>query len=99
MKMRLVVLLLVAAAMGGCASFSQDGSQRAGPGQATYHYKKSPDGSCEVVITSAREVPGLKAKVSKDCAVAVEADALSGIEAQMGIIEALNRALLIVPGP
>ena len=93
MKILGLVCGLCVVGLSGCASFDPSGAQRAGPGQATYHYKKGPDGSCEVVITSAREVPGLKAKVDKNCAVTVQADALGGMELQMRTIEVLNGAL------
>ena len=78
---RMIPLMLIAPLV-GCASFDPGGGQSAGPGQATYHYKRTGD-SCEVVITSAREVPGIKAKVDKNCAVTVEAEALSGEKIQM----------------
>lgn len=77
--------------LGGCASYGPGGEQSAGPGQAVYHYKKTGD-TCEVIITSAREVPGLEASVDKNCAVAVKAEALSGEKMQMqmmGIIATL----------
>ena len=96
--MKTLTVTLLVLYIQGCASFTPDGGQRAGAGQATYHYKKSADGACEVVITSAREVPGLEAKINKDCAVTVKADALSGIEAQMGMIDALNKTLELLPG-
>ena len=89
------VLLLPVLLQTGCASFNPDGSQRAGPGQATYRYTKGADGSCEVVITSAREVPGLEAKVSKDCAVTVKAEALTGVEAQTQMLQLFQQAFLL----
>lgn len=91
----LVWLLLVASLLVGCASFDPGGKQSAGPGQAVYHYKRTGD-SCEVIITSAREVPGLEAKVDKNCAVTVKAEALSGERMQlqmMGIMGALLQKL------
>lgn len=78
----------------GCASFSPDGSQSAGgPGQATYHYKRTPEGGCEVIITSAREVPGLEASVDENCAVTVKAEALTGLEAQTQMMQLWMEAL------
>lgn len=101
MKMRGVLLggLMVMVGVSGCASFNPDGSQSAGgPGQATYRYTKGADGSCEMVITSAREVPGIKARVSKDCAVTVSAEALTGLEAQTQMLQLLQQALLLGQG-
>lgn len=75
--------------LSGCASYSPGGEQSAGPGQAVYHYKKTGD-SCEVIITSAREVPGLEASVDKNCAVKVKAEALSGEKMQLQMMSIIG---------
>lgn len=87
-------LLLTAS---GCASYDPGGAQKAAAGQAVYHYKKTGD-SCEVIITSAREVPGIEAEVDKDCAVKVKAEALTGAEMQGRMFDTVNQALSKVPG-
>jgi hypothetical protein len=77
--------------LSGCASFSPDGTQSAGGGQAVYHYKKTAD-TCEVTITSGRELSDVSAGVDKNCAVDFGAKALTGQEMQMdmlGIISTL----------
>ena len=95
----LIMLALLLSGITGCASFDADSGQRAGPGQAVYHYRKSAEG-CEVVITSAREVPGIEARVDENCAVTVKAEALSGEKLQlkmMGTINMLSGRLLGAP--
>lgn len=82
--------------LSGCATFTPGGKQSAAPGQAVYHYKKTPD-SCEVIITSAREVPGIEAKVDKNCAVTVKAEALSGEKLQMQMMGIMGLLLQRLP--
>ena len=93
----LLVGLLALSSFVGCASYSPNGAQQAGPGQAAYHYKKSADGSCEVIITSARDVPGIKASVTKDCGVKVEAEALSGEKLQLQMMSLMGAILQLLP--
>lgn len=82
--------------LSGCASFDPGGKQSAAPGQAVYHYKKTAD-SCEVIITSAREVPGIEAKVDKNCAVTVTAEALSGEKLQLQMMGIMGLLLQRLP--
>lgn len=82
----------------GCALFTPGGLQSSAPGQAVYHYKRTAD-SCEVIITSGRDVPGIKARVGKDCSVSVEADALTGQDAQIRMLGLFESLLSRIPGP
>jgi PBP1b-binding outer membrane lipoprotein LpoB len=86
---KLVAVMVIAAFLSGCATFDPAGRQSAGPGQAVYHYKRTGD-SCEVIITSAREVPGIEASVDKNCAVTVKAEALSGAGIMGALLERLQ---------
>lgn len=77
--------------LGGCASYNPEGTQSASGGQAVYHYKKTAD-TCEVIITSGRELSDVIAGVDENCAVEFQAKALTGEEMQaqmLGIITTL----------
>jgi len=78
--------------------FQPGGIQSAGPGQAVYHYKKTADGACEVVITSAREFPqGIDAAVGENCEVNVTADVVSGEALQMQFMQLFQQLLPLLP--
>lgn len=76
--------------LGGCASYSPGGKQSAGGGQAVYHYIKTAD-SCEVIITSGRELSDVHAGVDENCAVDFEAKALTGQEMQMDMLGIITK--------
>ena len=95
-KWAAVVVVFGVLALSGCASFTPGGKQSASAGQAVYHYKKTAD-SCEVIITSAREVPGIEANVDENCAVSVKAEALSGEKLQMQMMGIMGLLLQRLP--
>jgi hypothetical protein len=94
-----VFMVLLVLSTGGCASFGADGSMQAAPGEAVYHYRRiNPAGEvCEVIITSARDVPGLEASVDRHCAVEVKAAALGGEKLQDQLMGLVGLALQRVP--
>lgn len=75
--------------LSGCASYSPGGTQSASGGQAVYHYKKTAD-TCEVIITSGRELSDVQAGVDENCAVDFGAKALTGQEMQMDMLSIIN---------
>lgn len=90
--MKTFLALLLSFFIVGCASFSSDGEQSAGPGQAVYHYKKTAD-SCEVTVTSAKDILDLNLGIDENCAVKAKAEAVSGEKMQMEMIETMGKLL------
>lgn len=90
--------VVIALSLPGCAMFQPGGTQSAGPGQAVYHYMKSADGACEVIITSARDFPaGIDAAVGENCEVNVTADVVSGEALQMQFMQLFQQLLPLLP--
>lgn len=86
--------VVIALSLSGCAMFQPGGTQSAGPGQAVYHYNKSADGACEVVITSARDFPaGIEAAVGENCEVNVTADVVTGQTLQLQLMQLFEQLL------
>ena len=94
--MKALILATTIALLAGCASYDPSGKQTAASGQAVYHYKRTGD-TCEVIITSARDVPGIEASVDKNCAVKVKAEALTGERMQMQMMGIMGTLLDRLP--
>ena len=87
----------MASILSSCAMFNPNGTQSAGPGQAVYHYNKSADGDCELVITSAREFPaGIDVAIGSDCQVNVMSDVVTGETLQMEFMTLFQQLLGII---
>ncbi|MBW1672138.1 MAG: hypothetical protein JRJ45_00580 [Deltaproteobacteria bacterium] len=89
------IVAVFALVLSACESISPYGE--AHTGGAVYHYENtvSPDGvkSCTVNGTTAKEVPGVKVKITSDCELEVEAGGSSPVgdafEAINGLVERL----------
>jgi hypothetical protein len=95
-------ILMVALLLSGCAK-SPLGSAQAGG--AVYQYKKidKTGASCEISITSAREVGEGTVKIGDDCAMSTEVSELGGSDEAYRVIESLVNKLpgagLLTPPP
>ena len=68
-----------------------------GLGQAGYRYEQTADGGCRVEIASGREVQTGSIEIGADCKLSAKADALTGAEMQLQMIQLLNAILQRLP--
>ena len=54
------------------ASCAMTGKEKVFDGGAAYHYVKTPEGKCQIDVTSARNVPNGNILIGKDCDVQVK---------------------------
>lgn len=93
--MKIFLSLLAVLLLAGCAT---QGDQTAPAGTAAYHYKKTTkSGSCEMTITSARDIAGITATVDRNCAVTISAEKLTGEQMQIQMMNLLGHAIDKLP--
>lgn len=84
-----IFVLIVISLLYGCSASSLIGEAKTGGAVYDYQHTNADGSSCKVNGTSAKEVPGVTIKITKNCELTVEAHGSAPLGDALGAIRGL----------